>query len=81
MAIDDATVQEIELLKNEIKSKEIVLEAEKNSYKRQLMGFSEQMMKELENPPKDNFFLKLKVKWARWRRKRKDTKILKGTRN
>lgn len=78
MAIDEATLLEIERLKNEIKLKDMALDEEKKAYQKQLLGYCRQMKEELENPPKPSLILKWKVMWARWKKERSDRKILKA---
>ena len=67
MAIDEATLLEIERLKNEIKLKDMALEEEKKAYQKQLLRYCRQIKEELENPPKPSLILKWKVMWARWK--------------
>ena len=77
--MDFLTKKEIEGLKQDIQSKEIAIEADKYMFEHKLLnGLNENKMNELKNPTTPNCFTKLKLKYARWKskkkKKRKDTK-------
>ena len=60
--------KELESLKNDIKSKEIAVEADKYAFETKLLnGLGESMMNDLKNPPKHNWFTSIKVKYAKWK--------------
>lgn len=83
MAIDAQITNEINKLKAEIEQKEILLSVEKENYMKNLLStIGDDMMKELENPPKPSLILKWKILFGRWNKKCRDRKILKkGTLN
>jgi hypothetical protein len=65
--------KELESLKNDIKSKEIAVEADKYAFETKLLnGLGESMMNDLKNPPKHNWFTSIKVKYAKWKKVRKE---------
>ncbi len=61
--------KELNSLKNEIKAKNIAVEADKYSYELQLLnGLGEEIKNTLNNPPKPSLMTKLKIKIARWKK-------------
>lgn len=76
--MDFLSKKELEELKRDIMSKDIALEAEKYAFEKKLLnGLGESMIRELKTPRKESFFLKLKIKYARWKQIRKEKQILK----
>lgn len=70
---------EINKLKGEIESSNYAIEAEKHNFERMLKnGLAEEMKNYLNNPPKSNLITKLKIKYARWKLKRKELKRIKN---
>lgn len=71
--MDFLTKKEIEALKQDIAAKDIAVEADKYSFEMKLLnGLGESMMDELKKPPKDNWFTAIKVKYARWKKIKKE---------
>ena len=67
--------KEIEGLKQDIQSKEIAIEADKYMFESKLLnGLGESMMNELREPTKPSWWLAVKIKFARWRKNRKEEK-------
>lgn len=78
--MDFYTKKEINYLKGEILAKEAAIEAEKYSFEQQLKnGLGDEIRKTLSNPPKPSFWLKLKIKFLRWKQKRNDLKEYRKT--
>ena len=66
--MDFLTKKEIEGLKQDIKAKEIAVEADKYVFETKLLnGLGESMMEELKNPSKPNWINGIKLKYARWK--------------
>ena len=73
--MDFLTKKEIEGLKQDIQSKEIAIEADKYVFESKLLnGLGESMMNELREPTKPSWWLAVKIKFARWRKNRKEEK-------
>ena len=73
--MDFLTKKEIEGLKQDIQSKEIAIEADKYMFESKLLnGLGESMMNELREPTKPSWWLAVKIKFARWRKNRKEEK-------
>ena len=71
--MDFLTKKEIEGLKQDIQAKNIAVEADKYAFEAKLLnGMGEEMMNELKNPTKPNWFTGLKLKYARWKTIRKE---------
>ena len=65
--------KEYNKLQEDIHLKNIAVESDKYSFERQLKGdLGEQIKKELKNPPKNNWFLGIKLKFERWRLKKQE---------
>ena len=59
--------KEIQELKGDIESKNIALEADKFTFEQKLKnGLKDEIIKELNNPSKPNFWLGFKIKFNRW---------------
>lgn len=71
--MDFLTKKEIEGLKQDIQAKNIAVEADKYAFEAKLLnGMGEEMMNELKNPTKPNWFTGLKLKYARWKTIRRE---------
>lgn len=71
--MDFLTKKEIEGLKQDIQSKDIAVEADKYAFEAKLLnGMGEEMMNELKNPTKPNWFAGLRLKYARWKTIRRE---------
>ena len=67
--------KEIDNLKGDVKASEIQLEVEKYAFERKLLnGEGDEIIKYLNNPPKQNWFLGIKMKFKRWHQKHKEKK-------
>ena len=63
--MDFLTKKEIEGLKQDIQAKDIAVEADKYAFEAKLLnGMGEEIMNELNNPTKPNWFMGLKLKYA-----------------
>lgn len=77
--MDFLTKKEIEGLKQDIKAKDIAVEADKYAFEAKLLnGLGESMLEELKNPPKPNWICGLRLKYARWKKIRKEKKEMGG---
>lgn len=76
---DYQTKKEIELLSNEKKYNQLAIDTDKYAFQRKLFnGMGEQMMKELNNPPKKlSWWAKLRLKYALWKTLRANKKEIK----
>lgn len=75
--MDFLTKKEAEGLINDIKAKEIAIEADKYSFEMKLKnGLGEQMLEKLTNPDKPSRILKFKIKYYRWRNRQREMKEL-----
>lgn len=73
--MDYLTKKELDGLKQDIMAKDIAVEADKYVFETKLLnGMGENMMNELRTPTKPNLWTGIKVKFARWRQKRKEMK-------
>lgn len=73
--MDFLTKKEIEGLKQDIQSKDIAVEADKYAFETKLLnGMGKAMMTELNNPTKPNWWLGVRIKFARWKKNRKEEK-------
>lgn len=73
--MDFFTKKEINILKGEIEAKEAAIEAEKISFEKELSnGLMDEIKYILSNPPKPSFWTKIKIKYSRWKQKRRDLK-------
>ena len=73
--MDFLTKKEIEGLKQDIQAKDIAIEADKYAFEAKLLnGMGESMMNELKEPTKPSWWLAVKIKFARWRKNRKEEK-------
>jgi hypothetical protein len=71
--MDFLTKKEIEALKQDIAAKDIAVEADKYAFETKLLnGLGESMMNDLKNPPKHNWLTSIKVKYAKWKKIRKE---------
>jgi hypothetical protein len=71
--MDYLTRKEIEGLKNDIEAKNIAVEADKYAFEMKLLnGMGETMMNELKNPSKPSWWTGIKIKYARWKKKKND---------
>ena len=71
--MDFLTKKEIEALKQDIAAKDIAVEADKYAFETKLLnGLGESMMNDLKNPPKHNWLTYIKVKYAKWKKIRKE---------
>ena len=76
--MDFLTRKEIEGLKQDIKAKDIAVEADKYAFEAKLLnGIGENMMNELRNPSKPSWWSGIKMKYARWKKIKKEEKELK----
>ena len=70
--------KELNTLKGEIIARDAAIEAAKYSFERELKnGLSDEIIRTLNNPPKPNFWNKIKLMFNRWALKRKELKELK----
>lgn len=73
---DDELLREIRQLRNDIENSRVILEGEKESFRRKLIGgMGNDITDELNNPRKYSFLTALKVRWARWVKIRKERKL------
>lgn len=73
--MDYLTKKEIEGLKQDIKARDIAVEADKYVFETKLLnGLGESMMQELKTPTKYSWIDKIKIKFARWKKIRQDKK-------
>ena len=78
MKLDTEAKKELNLLKNEIKGKEIALNIDKENFQKKLMnGMGEDMMENLKHPKKPSFWVGLKYRFLRWKKDRKENRELK----
>lgn len=80
--MDFLTKQEIEKLKGELSLKDSILETEKYVFERELKnGLGDNIIKILNNPPKPNIWLKLKLKFIKWKFLKKEKQYIKNIKN
>lgn len=73
--MDYLTNKEFEKLQRDVISKNAAIEAEKYTFEQQLKnGLGEEIIKQLNSPPKSNWWEGLKIKYRRWKAKREDFK-------
>lgn len=69
--MDNETIK----LKNEIESKSVILDVEKENFARQLKnGLGDKIMSGLNNPVKLSWFDRLKIRFSRWKMLRREKK-------
>lgn len=72
---NDDIMKEIRLLRNDIENSRILLEGEKEAFRRKLMnGMGNDIVSELNNPSKYSPLTAMKVRLARWIKIRKERK-------
>lgn len=78
MELDEDAKKELNLLKREVKGKEIAVKIDKENFQKKLMdGMGEDMMENLKHPKKPSFWVGLKYKYLRWKTIRKGNREMK----
>ena len=73
--MDFHTKKEINKLKGEIIARNAAVEAEKYAFEQELKnGLKNEIKKSLNNPPKPNLLLKIKLKFLRWKQEKTEMK-------
>jgi hypothetical protein len=77
--MDTLTRKEYEGLKEDIRLRDISIDIEKQAFERELKnGLGERIKNELITPPKSNWWFGLKLKFERWKIKKRDKRKMEG---